>query len=58
MPADTVISDAAIAPVCRLKERTQGMICNGGVCDACPVWGGVTTEEEMFGVLGAYYVVD
>jgi hypothetical protein len=28
----------------------------GGVCDACPVWGGVTTEEEMFGILGAYYV--
>lgn len=42
----------------------QGMVCNGddgvcgesGACDACPVWGGVTTEEEMFGVLGAFYV--
>ena len=42
----------------------QGLACNGddsvcgegGVCDACPVWGGVTTEEEMFGILGAYYV--
>ena len=57
---------------CEPEERAclggpnQGMICNGdnavcgsgGVCDACPVWGGVTTEEEMFGVLGAYYVVD
>ncbi len=57
---------------CAPEERAcfggpnQGMICNGddavcgdgGVCDACPVWGGVTTEEEMFGILGAYYVVD
>jgi hypothetical protein len=49
-----------------LGGPNQGMICNGddsvcgqgGVCDACPVWGGVTTEEEMFGVIGAYYVVD
>ncbi len=44
----------------------QGMPCDGddavcgegGQCDACPVWGGVTTEEEMFGILGAYYVVE
>ena len=49
-----------------LGGPNQGAICNGddaacgegGVCDACPVWGGVTTEEEMFGILGAYYVVD
>ena len=49
-----------------LGGPNQGMICNGedavcgdgGVCDACPVWGGVTTEEEMFAVLGAYYVID
>lgn len=47
-----------------LGGDNQGMICNGddgmcgegGVCDACPVWGGVTTEEEMFGILGAFYV--
>jgi hypothetical protein len=47
-----------------LGGPNQGMTCNGddalcgdgGVCDACPVWGGVTTEEEMFGILGAYYV--
>lgn len=46
-----------------LGGPNQGMACNGddvlcgdgGVCDACPVWGGVTTEEEMFGILGAYY---
>ena len=27
-----------------------------GVCDACPVHGGVTTEDEMFILLGMYYV--
>jgi hypothetical protein len=43
----------------------QGMPCNGndsvcgegGACDACPVWGGVT-KEEMFAILGSYYVVE
>lgn len=48
-----------------LGGPNQGTLCNGddsvcgdgGVCDACPVWGGVTTEEEMFAVLGAYYVI-
>lgn len=47
-----------------LGGPNQGVACNGddtvcgegGICDACPVWGGVTTEEEMFGILGAYYV--
>lgn len=47
----------------------QGEVCDGddsfcdsspgagdGVCDACPVWGGVTTEDEMFILLGSYYV--
>lgn len=29
----------------------------GGECDACPVVGGVTTEDEMFLMLGSYYVV-
>ena len=55
---------------CEPEERScfggpnQGMACNGddsvcgegGVCDACPLGGGVTTEEEMFILLGAYYV--
>jgi len=49
-----------------LGGPNQGMICGeddsvcgeGGVCDACPLWGGVTTEEEMFAILGAYYVLD
>ncbi len=28
---------------------------NDGVCDACPLRGGVTTEDEMFILLGSYY---
>ncbi len=42
----------------------QGQLCGGddtvcgtGLCDACPVRGGVTTEDEMFILLGNYYVV-
>jgi MYXO-CTERM domain-containing protein len=27
-----------------------------GNCDACPVHGGVTTEDEMFILLGSYYM--
>lgn len=42
----------------------QGMSCGGddsacgaeGVCDACPVWGGITTDDEMFIPLGSYFV--
>ena len=30
---------------------------DGGVCDACAVRGGVTTEDEMFILLGSFYVV-
>jgi hypothetical protein len=26
-----------------------------GICDACPLTGGVTTDDEMFILLGAYY---
>ncbi len=44
---------------------SQGMFCgsddslcgDGGSCDACPVVGGVTTEDEMFLMLGSFYVV-
>ena len=28
----------------------------GGLCDACPLRGGVTTDDEMFLPLGSYYV--
>ncbi|MEM8610043.1 MAG: hypothetical protein AAGF92_23325 [Myxococcota bacterium] len=41
----------------------QGESCGGdsacgaeGVCDACPVFGGVTTDDEMFIPLGSYFV--
>ena len=30
--------------------------CPGSVCDACPLRGGVTTEDEMFIAIGNYYV--
>jgi hypothetical protein len=30
---------------------------DSGSCDACTVYGGVTTEDEMFLMLGDYYVV-
>ena len=26
-----------------------------GECDACPLRGGVTTEDEMFILIGAYF---
>jgi hypothetical protein len=33
-------------------------LCGGdGVCDACPLAGGITTEEEMFAILASYYLV-
>jgi len=42
----------------------QGDLCDGddaacgedGVCDACPLLGGVTTDDEMFIPLGSYYI--
>ncbi len=43
---------------------TPGQVCSddsacgdGGVCDACTVWGWVTTEDEMMILTGSYYVV-
>jgi hypothetical protein len=55
---------------CEPEERScfggpnEGMACQGddsvcgegGVCDACPLGGGVTTEEEMFILAGSYYI--
>lgn len=52
----------AIDRVC-LGGNAQGFACAGddaacgdGICDACPLLGGVTTDDEMFIPLGAYYV--
>jgi len=44
----------------------EGMSCGGddsvcgegGMCDACPLLGGVTTDDEMFLPLGSYYVAE
>jgi hypothetical protein len=44
----------------------EGMACNGddavcgegGMCDACPLLGGFTTDDEMFLPLGSYYILD
>jgi hypothetical protein len=32
--------------------------CPGGLCDACPLRGGVTTDDEMFVLLGSYFCPD
>jgi hypothetical protein len=58
------------ATVACLDGPKKGQLCGGdnavcdsqpglgdGLCDACPVHGGVTTEDEMFILLGLYYVV-
>jgi hypothetical protein len=59
-------SDAAV--VCLNDGATQGMLCGGddsacnnvglsdGICDACPVVGGATTEDEMFAIFTDYFV--
>lgn len=46
-----------------LDGPNQGRLCGGddslcpeSVCDACPVRSGLTTEDEMFILLGSYYV--
>jgi len=31
-------------------------VCDSGVCDACPVRGGVTTKDEMFIFIGSYFI--
>jgi hypothetical protein len=44
----------------------QGVLCGGddsvcgegGICDACPLLGGVTTDDEMFIPLGSYYIAE
>jgi hypothetical protein len=47
-----------------LGGEHQGTLCGGddaacgaeGLCDACPLVGGVTTDDEMFVAFGSYYV--
>ncbi len=60
-------SDSEVA--CVNDGPNKGALCNAvdsfcdsspgagdGVCDACPVRGGVTTEDEMFILLGGFFV--
>jgi hypothetical protein len=55
----------AVAETVCLGGPHEGTVCGGndatcapgGVCDACPLRGGVTTEDEMFILLGSYYRV-
>jgi hypothetical protein len=51
------------ATVSCLGGLNTGALCGGnhancasGVCDACPVRGGVTTKDEMFIFIGSYFV--
>ena len=56
------------APALRscLGGDAQGTACSGddavcgegGLCDACPLLGGVTTDDEMFLPLGSFYVAE
>jgi hypothetical protein len=47
-----------------LGGERQGALCGGddaacgaeGLCDACPLLGGATTDDEMFVAFGSYYV--
>ena len=53
---------------CLNEGSTQGMLCGGvdaacdnpgqtdGVCDACPVIGGVTTEDEMLAIFTDFFL--
>jgi hypothetical protein len=53
-----------------VNASNRGKLCNGddracdskpgandGVCDACPLKGGTTTDDEMFALLGWWYSV-
>jgi hypothetical protein len=49
------------APCSGRNERERNASCNSegaedGLCDACPLRGGVTTEDEMFILMGQYFV--
>lgn len=67
-PQITPINGIERGPVSCLAGPKKGQPCDGsdafcdsapglgdGQCDACPLRGGVTTEDEMFILLGSYY---
>ena len=42
---------------CRCLPRCDDSVCGeGGICDACELLGGITTDDEMFIPLGSYFV--
>jgi cysteine-rich repeat protein len=43
--------------ICGIYDNPDGFCGAPGLCDACPVHGGVTTNDEMFILLGNYYLV-
>jgi len=70
IPAGTIGGACAASETFCLAGPKKGQPCNGddrvcdsvpsvpdGVCDACRLRGGVTTEDEMFILLGLYYCV-
>lgn len=56
-------SDPSASPIACVGGSNEGALCygndsicaGGGVCNACPVVGGVTTDDEMLILLGAYF---
>lgn len=50
------------APCSGNNQRQRNASCDSsagsgdGLCDACPLTGGVTTEDEMFILMGQYYI--
>ncbi len=61
----TSVGSTCIGNAYCVGGSTPGLACgsddslcgDGGSCDACPVVGGVTTEDEMFILLGNYYLL-
>jgi hypothetical protein len=53
----THCAEGRIGEPCETDAECDTSIGSGdGACDACPLWGGVSTEDEMFILLGNYYV--
>ena len=54
--ADSAFCAGGVTPglFCGSDDNVCG---DGGVCDACTVRGGFTTEDEMFLMLGSFYIV-
>ena len=52
----TVIGIAAVQYYAATLTVTKIEDTNDGVCDACPITGGESTENEMFIAIGQYFV--